>query len=146
MGINHLAHFALTLELLPLLHSSAKACPLGARIINISSLLHILAHLHVDDLHLRQQYSAATAYCNSKCAQILFTRELRRRVAGGSVHVFALHPGEVLTDIARTIPGWLFKAQKMLMPLFLFDTKQGAMQLIMSTVLRSLQVPNSDCN
>lgn len=70
MGTNHLSHFALTLHLLPTLRKSAAAAPGGARIVNVSSKMHIFARLSAADPHLRARYTAVTAYANSKCAQV----------------------------------------------------------------------------
>lgn len=126
MGINHLAHFALTLELLPLLRKSAPHSPIGARIVSVVSLLHILAALPANNVLQPRGVKGLQAYADSKCAQILFTRLLRRLLQHEPVHCFAVHPGEVLTDIARDVPGWLFRAQAKIGPLILFDVWQGA--------------------
>jgi NAD(P)-dependent dehydrogenase (short-subunit alcohol dehydrogenase family) len=67
MGVNHLAHFSLTLRLLPLLKASSKTSPLGSRIVNVSSALHELAHFRSRDMHLVANYNAELAYANSKC-------------------------------------------------------------------------------
>jgi NAD(P)-dependent dehydrogenase (short-subunit alcohol dehydrogenase family) len=125
MGVNHLGHFALTMHLLPLLRKSAKDFPTGARIVNVSSMIHILSRLIASDLHSRKSYSATTAYANSKCAQIMFTRVLRVMLADEAVHVFAVHPGMVLTEISRDIPAFIYRLQRVIMPLFLFTSAQG---------------------
>jgi retinol dehydrogenase 12 len=126
MGTNHLGHFALTMHLLPLLRKSAKDFSTGARIVNVSSMLHILARMMASDLHSRKNYSATAAYANSKCAQVMFTRVLRVLLADEAVHVFAVHPGMVLTEISRDIPALVYQLQKVIMPLFLFTKEQGA--------------------
>jgi NAD(P)-dependent dehydrogenase (short-subunit alcohol dehydrogenase family) len=73
MGTNHLGHFSLTLRLLPILRTSASTSPIGARIVTVSSIMHIFAQLRASDVHLRRQkYSATVAYANSKCAQVGF--------------------------------------------------------------------------
>ena len=127
MAINHLAHFALTLELAPLLRKSAASSPIGARVVSVVSMLHIFAKLHADGpILVPQGECGLLAYANSKCAQILFTRLLRQRLQHEAVHCFAVHPGEVLTDIARDIPAWLFRAQAKIGPLIFFDAWEGA--------------------
>jgi NAD(P)-dependent dehydrogenase (short-subunit alcohol dehydrogenase family) len=134
MGVNHLAHFVLTLRLLPLLRSSAASSHIGARIVNVSSIMHIFARLRTDEFLLRKRYSATTAYANSKCAQVLFTCSLRRVLREEPVHVFAVHPGEVMTDIARNIPSLLFRAQAVIMPIFLFTPAQGPAPALTASV------------
>src|SRR5581483_4429450 len=79
-GVNHLAHFLLTRELLPLLRASAPS-----RIINVSSNAHRIGRLDFDDLNAVRRYRGMRAYGTSKLANILFTRELARRLEGTGV-------------------------------------------------------------
>lgn len=95
-GLNHLSYFHLTHHLLPLLRASAPA-----RIINVSSAAHRGATMRFDDLHQVRKYSAWGAYAQSKLANILFTRELARRLAGSGVTANVLHPGFVATNFGR---------------------------------------------
>src|SRR4030095_1623418 len=74
-GVNHLGHFALTAHLLRLL----RATP-GARVVTVSSLMHFAGWIHFADLHSERSYNAALAYGQSKLANLLFARELARRV------------------------------------------------------------------
>jgi len=99
-GVNHLGHFALTGELLPLVQSTA-----GARIVVVSSTAAATGEMNFDDLHFEQRgYQAWRAYGQSKLANQLFTRELQRRLdaAGSSVLVTAAHPGWTATDLQRS--------------------------------------------
>lgn len=94
-ALNYLAPFLLTHELLPLL----QAAPMG-RVVTVSSGSHYGARMHWDDLQLRRHYSGLTAYGQSKLADVLFTRELNRRLGPQStVHAFAADPGLVKTNI-----------------------------------------------
>ena len=77
MMVNHLSHFSLTMRLLPLLRQSAAGPPGGARIVNVTSDLHELAQIKPRDMHLVDSYSSQLAYANSKCAQVMFTMQLR---------------------------------------------------------------------
>ncbi|XP_048843377.1 retinol dehydrogenase 13-like isoform X2 [Brienomyrus brachyistius] len=96
-GVNHLGHFLLTNLLLDKLKSSAPS-----RIINLSSLAHIVGEMDFDDLNWeKKKYDTKKAYCQSKLANVLFTRELAGRLQGTGVTVNALHPGVVATDLGR---------------------------------------------
>jgi NAD(P)-dependent dehydrogenase (short-subunit alcohol dehydrogenase family) len=94
-AVNHLAPFLLTNLLLDLLKASAPA-----RIINVSSSSHLRGRIHFEDLSLKGRYGPMVAYQQSKLANMLFTRELSRRLAGSGVMAFAMHPGLVATNIA----------------------------------------------
>jgi NAD(P)-dependent dehydrogenase (short-subunit alcohol dehydrogenase family) len=94
---NYLGHFLLTNLLLDRLRASAPA-----RIVNVSSDAHRTAAIDFDNLQFEKGgYSIMRAYGRSKLAQVLFTRELARRVDANQVTVNALHPGAVATGIWR---------------------------------------------
>jgi len=99
-ALNHLSYFVLTNILL----GSLKAAP-PARIVNVSSVAHQRGRLDFDDLMLTRSYDGRTAYGTSKLANILFTRELSRRLAGTRVTANALHPGIVNTRFGDNIGG-----------------------------------------
>ncbi|XP_036407727.1 retinol dehydrogenase 13-like isoform X1 [Megalops cyprinoides] len=96
-GVNHLGHFLLTNRLLEKLKSSAPS-----RVINLSSLAHIVGEMDFNDLNWeRKKYDTKKAYCQSKLANVLFTRELAKRLQGTGVTVNALHPGVAATELGR---------------------------------------------
>lgn len=96
-GVNHLGHFLLTNLLLDKLKASAPS-----RIINLSSLAHVAGHIDFDDLNWQtRKYNTKAAYCQSKLAILLFTKELSRRLQGSGVTVNALHPGVARTELGR---------------------------------------------
>jgi NAD(P)-dependent dehydrogenase (short-subunit alcohol dehydrogenase family) len=95
LALNHLAYFQLTNLLLDRLTASAPA-----RIINISSAGHRRAQMDFDDLQGRHHYHGLRAYYQSKLANVLFTYELARRLAGTGVTVNAVGPGYVATHFA----------------------------------------------
>ncbi|KAJ8023114.1 Retinol dehydrogenase 13 [Holothuria leucospilota] len=99
LGTNHLGHFLLTNLLLDLIKKSAPA-----RIINVSSLAHVWGDIHFDDLMLKENYSPFKSYSQSKLANVLFCKELAKRLEGTSVTTYALHPGTVDTELGRYIP------------------------------------------
>ena len=96
LGVNHLGHFLLTLLLLERL-----VCSAPARVVNLSSLAHTHGKMHFDDLMLERSYGDWKAYNQSKLANVLFTRELARRLLGTRVTTYAVHPGVVRTDLWR---------------------------------------------
>lgn len=94
-ALNHLGYFLLTLLLLPALHAAAPA-----RIVNVASEAHRWGRLDFDDLQAeRRPYRPLRAYARSKLANILFTRELARRLDPNAITVNALHPGFVATEL-----------------------------------------------
>ncbi|XP_006901939.1 PREDICTED: retinol dehydrogenase 13 [Elephantulus edwardii] len=96
-GVNHLGHFLLTNLLLEKLKASAPS-----RIINLSSLAHIAGHIDFEDLNWeKRKYDTKAAYCQSKLAIVLFTKELSRRLHGTGVTANALHPGVARTQLGR---------------------------------------------
>jgi NAD(P)-dependent dehydrogenase (short-subunit alcohol dehydrogenase family) len=98
-GVNHLGHFLLTDLLLDRLRASAPA-----RVINVSSFGHRFAYSGLDfaDLQSERRYWSMDAYGKSKLANILFTRELAKRLVGTGVTANALHPGVVRTGFGGT--------------------------------------------
>jgi NAD(P)-dependent dehydrogenase (short-subunit alcohol dehydrogenase family) len=97
-GTNHLGHFVLVNRLLPLLKASAPS-----RIVNLSSAGHFASGIIWDDPNFEtNDYSKMDAYGQSKTANILFTVELERRYGDAGVHAWAVHPGMVMTDLARS--------------------------------------------
>src|SRR5260370_32025379 len=93
-AVNHLAPFALTIQLLDLLKASAPA-----RIITTASAAHYGAQIPFDDLHAHKSYAnmGYRRYGESKLANILFTAELARRLEGTGVTANCFHPGLVGT-------------------------------------------------
>lgn len=89
-GVNHLGHFALTARLCPLI----KGTP-GSRIVNVSSAAHHFGRIRFEDIHWEKGYSKWGAYGMSKLSNLLFTKELARRLSGSSqvVTVSSSHPG-----------------------------------------------------
>jgi NAD(P)-dependent dehydrogenase (short-subunit alcohol dehydrogenase family) len=105
--VNHLAPFLLTTLLLERLRRSSPA-----RVVTTASSEHSRGRLSIDGLDQdERRWGVLTAYRNSKLANVLFTRELARRLEGSGVVANALHPGGVRTELGRDLPlimrvGW----------------------------------------
>ena len=97
---NHLGHFLLTNLLLDRLREAPKA-----RIVNVSSLAHAAKYtknIDFNDLDMKtKKHHGGDAYCNSKLLNILFTKELSRRLADTNITTYTLHPGVIETEIFR---------------------------------------------
>ncbi|PXW30055.1 UNVERIFIED_CONTAM: NAD(P)-dependent dehydrogenase (short-subunit alcohol dehydrogenase family) [Williamsia faeni] len=100
---NHLAPFVLTRELMPLLvANTAGSIPGSTRVIAVSSNAHKMSRgIDWDDMQSLTGFrSAAAAYGQAKLANILFTRELARRVAADGIIAQVMHPGVVASNFA----------------------------------------------
>jgi NAD(P)-dependent dehydrogenase (short-subunit alcohol dehydrogenase family) len=120
-AVNHLAPFLLTNLLLERLAASAPA-----RIVNVSSRAHEQGHLDWDDLPRGERFGKLKTYGDSKLCNILFTRELARRLEGTAVTTNALHPGVVRTNLGQHTTGvirWVFDRVG---PRFFLTPEQGA--------------------
>lgn len=91
-GINHIGHFLLTTRLV-------NSMPEGTRIVNVASGAHKTGRIHFEDINLTRGFNVIKAYSQSKLANVLFTRELARRVKDRGITVNCCHPGAVATNI-----------------------------------------------
>ncbi len=124
-AVNHLGHFLLTNMLLDRMRESAPA-----RIVNVSSEAHKIGYgdgrMAFDDLMGERQYSGWKAYGQAKLANILFTRELARRLNPAEVTANALHPGVVASRFGRNNrKGWMPYLQALYRP-FCRSNEKGA--------------------
>jgi len=106
-ALNHMSYFILTYFLRERLLAAAPA-----RVVCTASAAHLRATLDFDDLQTVKNYSAMTAYGRSKLCNILFTRELARRLADAGVIANCLHPGFVATNFAQRdagLFGWMLR-------------------------------------
>jgi NAD(P)-dependent dehydrogenase (short-subunit alcohol dehydrogenase family) len=120
-AVNHLAYFLLTGLLLPRLRAAAP----GARIVNVASDAHRWGPLDLDDLQNERSYKAMKVYGQSKTANILFTRELAKRLAGSGISVNAAHPGAVATRLGRG-NGPFFDLLQRALGIFMRTPERGA--------------------
>ncbi len=94
-AVNHLAPFLMTNLLLDLMERGSPA-----RIISVSSGLHG-GTVNFDDVEFKTKFNAMRAYRQSKLANILFIKELSRRLTGTGVTANCLMPGLVATGLSR---------------------------------------------
>jgi NAD(P)-dependent dehydrogenase (short-subunit alcohol dehydrogenase family) len=121
-AVNHMAYFVVTAHLRP------RLAP-GARIVSTASNAHVYGALDFDDLQSERRYSGMAAYARSKLCNILWTRELARRLAGSEVTANCVHPGAVRTGFGENNSG-LVKTLFGLVRPFLLSPEQGADTLI----------------
>jgi retinol dehydrogenase 12 len=119
---NHLAYFLLTDILLDAIKKSAPS-----RIINVASEAHRSAKLDFDDLmQSKRSYAGFNQYCNSKLANILFTKELSKRLEGTNVTANSLHPGVIASGFGRNNKGMFGFIMRNLAGPFLGSEESGA--------------------
>ncbi|MGM0577776.1 MAG: SDR family oxidoreductase [Myxococcota bacterium] len=108
-GVNHVGHFLLTMRLAERLKETPRS-----RVVNVASRSHYDAK-GIDWEAVRRPTATVTGlreYAVSKLANVLFARELARRLEGTDTTSYSLHPGVVATDVWRRVPGpvaWLMK-------------------------------------
>ncbi|XP_026749446.2 retinol dehydrogenase 13-like [Galleria mellonella] len=96
LGVNHMGHFLLTNLLLDTIKASAPS-----RVVVVTCDTHRRGAIQTADLNLDNKYEPAAAYAQSKLANLLFARELGRRMLGTGVSVAAVDPGFTDTNITR---------------------------------------------
>ena len=118
-GINHIGHFLLTTSLLDLMGK-------GSRIVVVASGAHKTGKIHFDDINLHKGFNVIKAYSQSKLANVLFTRELARRVKDKGITVNCCHPGAVATNIGIDRETGFGKTVTGLLKPFFQTPEQGA--------------------
>lgn len=119
-ALNHLGYFLLTNLLLDVITAGGSA-----RIVNVASNAHFMGRINFENLQSRGFYNGWASYAQSKLANILFTYELSRRLAGTQVTVNTLHPGLVATNFARN-NGWFVRMMMPFVNLLAINVEEGA--------------------
>lgn len=119
---NHLSYFVLTNLLLERLRAAG-----GARIVSTASGAHRRARLDFDRL---QEQKGMTGYATTKLCNILFTRELARRLAGTGVTANCLHPGLVATRFGDNSEGAMRIAFTIAKRFFALSPEEGAKTMV----------------
>jgi NAD(P)-dependent dehydrogenase (short-subunit alcohol dehydrogenase family) len=100
-AVNHLAPYLLTRLLLDRIVASTPA-----RIVTVASHAHFHGTLDLADYGYASGYRIIRAYTRSKLCNVLFSRELARRLEGNGVTANAMHPGTIATHIWSGAPAW----------------------------------------
>lgn len=119
---NHLSYFVLTHLLLERLRAAG-----GGRIVSTASEAHRRARLDFDRL---QDQKGTSGYGTTKLCNILFTRELARRIAGTGVTANCLHPGFVATRFGDNTTGPLRTGLAIAKRLFALPPEEGAKTMV----------------
>ena len=118
---NHLGHFLLTQELMPLLLSAP-----APKVINVSSEAHRAGKVDLHDLQFENKtYQSFLAYANAKLFNIWFTKSLVDHYSSKGLSAYALHPGVVKTNFAKESSGIFNLFWKLASP-FMIDASAGA--------------------
>ncbi len=142
IGVNYLAHFALTGRL----RDALNKAPDGGRVVNVASLAHRRAVLRLDDLQSLGAYRPMAAYGQSKLAMLMFSLELQRRVRahGWAMRAFAAHPGWARTNIIANgpgggTPGMKARVMEMLFGLVAQSADAGALPILYAATATEAQ-------
>ena len=122
-GVNHLAPFLMTLQLLLLMKESTPS-----RVVTTSSRAHESAVLKLDDLEGSERFRSYQAYGQSKLCNILFTRKLAEKFSGTGITANCFHPGVVKTNLFSDFP--LAGLLEMIAGLFMISPEKGAETLV----------------
>lgn len=123
-AINHLGHFQLTKELIPLLKKGDQP-----RIINVSSEAHKSGKPNWEDVAYKQHYSGFKAYADAKLYNIYFAQSLAEQLKADGISANAVHPGFVYSRFGRDFKGWVRSIFSLLYP-FMIDKQKGAAPII----------------
>ena len=129
-AVNHLAHFLLTHLLLDRLRGNFPA-----RIVNVASAAHAYCKsgINFEDVNFEQGFGTVKVYGHSKLANILFTRQLAKKLAASNVTVNCCHPGVVATGLATNNGAMSKIALKMLKPFLRTPAQGAATQIYLAT-------------
>ena len=129
LGTNHLGHFALTAQLLPLLRQGTRS-----RVVSLGSVAARSGKIDFDDLNARRTYRPMPVYSQSKLACLVFAFELQRRseANGWGVESIAAHPGIARTDLLYNSTGrWdISRLARSVLPFLFQPPARGALPIL----------------
>lgn len=139
---NHLAGFLLTSLLLPRLQeTAADAAPGTVRILQTSSAANTGGRIRMDDLDTRRGpwVLGFRAYNRSKLMNVLFTRELARRLRDSPVRTYSFHPGLVNTNFGGESTFWQALTSRIAI-----SPEEGAKPLVRLAAAREVPAPSGN--
>ncbi|XP_034833999.1 retinol dehydrogenase 13-like [Maniola hyperantus] len=142
LGTNHFGHFLLTELLLDTLKKSTPS-----RVIIVTCSAHQKGTIHKEDLNMSQKYDPVAAYNQSKLANVLFARELGRRMLDCDVAVTAVDPGFTDTDLTRHMAMMKSVTRFVVYPLFwpvMKKARTGAQTILHAALQPDLQKSKGD--
>ena len=122
-GTNHLGHFALTGLVLPKLLETPQS-----RVVTVSSGAYMRARIDFENLQSEKGYRAWAAYGQSKLANILFMRELERKLEAVHADVISVssHPGYAVTNLQSRGSGIQKLGMRLMRPFMSQSAELGA--------------------
>jgi len=145
---NHLGHFAFTIPLIPLLVKTSKEPKSSVRIVQLSSMGHkfttsSMTYDSVESVN-RNYMTTWQRYGQSKLANILFAKELARRLAGERIFSNVVHPGGVDTELTRNLEKswWFVRITKPLARYLLITPCQGAITTLFTATAKEIEDNN----
>jgi NAD(P)-dependent dehydrogenase (short-subunit alcohol dehydrogenase family) len=121
VGTNHLGHFAFTALVMPALRRAA-----AARIVTVSAIAARWRRGALTDLMSEERYRPMSAYAKSKRANVVFTEELARRLAGTTIEAVVVHPGAAMTNLQRHTQGPVAQRITSMLEKVLMGSPEGA--------------------
>jgi len=118
---NYFGPFLLTNLLLDLMKNSGPS-----RIVNVSSVANKWGTIDLKDLQAEKSWSIQNRYFDSKLANIMFTREIAKRLEGTGVTANSLHPGSVSTNLLRHLNPIVGVPVRLFVKLFCRTSEEGA--------------------
>lgn len=132
-GTNHLAHFLLTMLLLPRIRNSTPA-----RIVTVSSKAHTGFNINYDDPNYKTRaYHTYQAYSQSKLANVLFSKELATKLKEyniDGINTYSLHPGVIKTELGRHLDDTMFRGARALFGFFFAPFIKNPLQGAQTTI------------
>jgi NAD(P)-dependent dehydrogenase (short-subunit alcohol dehydrogenase family) len=121
VGTNHLGHFAFTALVMPALRRAASA-----RIVTVSAIAAGWRRGALTDLMSEERYRPMSAYAKSKRANVVFTEELARHLAGTTIEAVVVHPGAAMTNLQRHTQGLVARRITSVLEKVLMGSPEGA--------------------
>lgn len=139
LGTNHLGHFYLFHLVKDALLASASPS-FNSRVISVSSAGHRRKTINFDDLHFdHTEYEPFAAYGQSKLANVYFANELDRRYQSQNVRAVSIHPGGIITPLARYLPSTQYLRDDLEIWKIMKDPAQGAATTVWAAIAKELE-------